>query len=490
MTGSGLPKVLFISEEARFPERLCHDVESYAICTIAPFVAGKLKKYLSVRSRCMKKVMRNALLLLIAGLSFLQGSALAEIADRVVAVVGNEVIFKSEIDNRALMARLQYPELAKDKGLSRSILDGVIDQKIILAKAKIDSVAIDLNSLDTMVNDRYKQISSSFPSKAEMERRIGKSSVGIRESIREELRNQQLIETLRKKKSAGITVTYDEAMEFYNTNRGQLQEIPEEVSVSQIIKYRGVAAESRAQSLATIQKIRKELLAGADFASLAMQYSQDPGSAKLGGDLGFVRKGQLIQSFESAAYALKEGGISDIVETRYGFHLIQLLSKDDNAVHVRHILIGLDRSKGDFSEAIQQLNALHADLLSGKGNFADMAKKYSDDSASAPIGGTILISGSSRQTISPAKLFPQLQEIIASLKKSGDISEPQEINPPQREPFYGIFRLNERIAAHPLDPEKDYSALEEMTLDYKSRQLFNQWVQQLHKEVYVRISDI
>ncbi len=438
----------------------------------------------------MKKVLRNTLLLLIAGLTYMQASALAEVADRVVAVVGNEAIFKSDIDNRALMARLQYPELVQDKGLSRSILEGVIDQKIILAKAKIDSVAIDLNALDSMVNDRFKQISSSFTSKAEMEGRFGKSSAGIRESIREELRNQQLIDTLRKKKSAGITVTYDEAMAFYNTNRGQLPELPEEVSVSQIIKYPGVPAESRAQSLSTIQEIRKELLAGADFATLAMQYSQDPGSAKLGGDLGFVRKGQLIQSFETAAYALKEGGISDIVETRYGFHLIQLLSKEDNAVHVRHILIGLDRSKGDFTEAIQQLNALHADLLSGKGNFSEMAKTYSDDAASAPIGGTILMSGSSRQTFPPSKLFPQLQQIIASLKKIGDISEPQQINPPQRESFYGIFRLNERIAAHPLDPEKDYSALEEMALDYKSRQLFNQWVQQLHKEVYVRISDI
>ncbi|MFZ4524029.1 MAG: peptidylprolyl isomerase [Chlorobium sp.] len=438
----------------------------------------------------MKKVLRSTLLLLIAGLAYLQGSAFAEVADRVVAVVGSEVIFKSEIDNRALMARLQYPELAKDKGLFRSILDGVIDQKIILAKAKIDSVAIDLNSLDSMVNDRYKQITSSFTSKVEMESRLGKSSSSIRESIREELRNQQLIDTLRKKKTAGITVTYAEAMAFYNTNRGQLTEIPEEVSVSQIIKYQGVPAESRAQSLATIQEIRKELLAGADFATLAMQYSQDPGSAKSGGDLGFVRKGQLIQSFESAAFALKEGGVSDIVETRYGFHLIQLLSKEDNAVHVRHILIGLDRSKGDFSGAIQQLRSVHADLLSGKETFAEMAKKYSDDSASAPIGGMILMSGLSKKTFPPSRLFPQLQQIIASLKKSGDISAPQQINPPQREPFYGILRLNERIAAHPLDPEKDYAVLEEAALDDKSRQIFNQWVQQLRKEVYVRLSDI
>ena len=90
----------------------------------------------------------------------------------------------------------------------------------------------------------------------------------------------------------------------------------------------------------------------------------------------------------------------------------------------------------------------------------------------------------------PASLFPQLQQIIASLKKPGDISEPQKIVPPQGEPFYGIFRLNERVSAHPLDPDTDYAVLEEMALDYKNRQHFNQWVQQLRKEVFVRTSDI
>jgi peptidyl-prolyl cis-trans isomerase SurA len=438
----------------------------------------------------INKIVRNTVFLFFAGSSCLQASAFAEVADRVVAVVGNEAIFKSEIDNRVFMARIQYPELAQDNVLPRSILDGLIDQKIILTKAKIDSISIDLNALDAMVKERFKQLGSRFASTSEMESRIGKSSAAIRNDIREDVRNQQLIETLRKKKSVGVTITYADVMAFYKENQAQIPAIPEGVSVSQIIKYPTVSAESRARSLVKIKEIRTQLQGGADFADLAAKYSEDPGSAKLGGDLGVARKGQFIPSFEKTAYALNEGEISDIVETRYGYHLIQLLSKEENSIHARHILVGLDRSKGDFAEAIQQLKAVHDNVVSGKETFADMAKKHSDDPASAALGGKVVASGSSSSTLAPSSLIPQLQKVIATLKKPGDISEPEKIEPPQGEPFYAIFKLNERVAAHSLDPDKDYAYLEELALDNKNRQIFNQWVQQLRKEVYVRSSDI
>lgn len=438
----------------------------------------------------MKKVFGKAALLLFIGSSSLQAPAIADMADRIVAVVGNEVIFKSEIDSRELMARMQYPELTKNNGLSRSILDGLIDQKIILAKAKIDSVSIDENSISSAASERFRELGTKFTSKADMESRLGKSSAGILEGIRQELRNQQLVDTLRRKKSAGVTVSYDEVMAFYSANKEQIPQIPEEVSVSQILKYPPVSAEEKAQSLATMERIRTEIKGGADFAAMARQYSQDPGSAQSGGDLGFVAKGQLIPSFENAAYALNEGKISDIVETRYGYHLIQLLSKEPNSIHVRHILIGFDRKSGDFSSVTRQLNALRADVLGGKETFADMAKKYSEDPASAAQGGTILLSGSSNPLFSPLALRPQLQQIISTLQKSGDISEVQKIEPPQGEPFYAILRLNERIPAHKLDIEKDYAYLEELALADKNQQIFIKWVEQLRKEVYVRTSDI
>ena len=169
----------------------------------------------------MKKVLRNVALLFLVGNCSLQASALADVADRIVAVVGNEVIFKSEIDSRELMTRMQYPQLKQEKGLSRSILEGVIDQKIMLAKAQIDSVRIDENAVVSMANDRFRDLNAKFASKAEMESRLGKSSAGILEAIRQELRNQQLVDTLRRKKSAGVTVSYDEVMAFYAANKEQ-----------------------------------------------------------------------------------------------------------------------------------------------------------------------------------------------------------------------------------------------------------------------------
>ena len=432
----------------------------------------------------------KAVLLTFAGSLSLQATAAAVVADRVVAVVGKEAILKSDIDGRELMARMQTPELAQVKGLSRTILDGLIDQKIILAKAKIDSVKIDNNAVEAAANDRFKQLNSRFASRKEMEQRFGKSSASIREEIQQEMLNQELIDTLRRKKSAGVTVSYAETMAYYNENKDKLSNIPDAVAVGQIIKYPSVTPESRAQSLALIQQIKSELKGGADFAELARKYSQDPGSARAGGDLGYVQKGELIKSFEDAASQLKEGQVSDAVETRYGFHLIQMLNKDVNSIHVRHILIGFDRSKVDAPAVIQQLNAIRADIIGGKATFAAMAEKYSDDQMTAKLGGSITIQGSNNLLFSPSTLRPQLQTIISSLKKIGDISAPQKIEPPQGDAFYGIFMLNNKVAAHRLDAEKDYAQLADMALDDKSRRLFSEWVQSLRKEVYVHLSDI
>jgi peptidyl-prolyl cis-trans isomerase SurA len=437
----------------------------------------------------MKKILMKASVLVFTLSSFLPAFSLADVADRVLAIVGNDIILKSEIDSRELMTKMQYPQLANDKALGRSILEGVIDQKIILAKAKIDSVSVDENAISAAANERLRLISARFPSRSDMEARFGKSTAGIREQIRQELRNQQLVETLRKKKSAGVTVSNDEVATFYKTNRDELPEVPEEVSASQIVKYAAVTEESRAIALGKIKEIEQELKGGADFAALARKYSQDPGSAKLGGDLGYSRKGEFIPNFEAAAFALKEGQVSDIIETRFGFHLIQLLNKETNSIHCRHILIICDRSKTDTESAVKQLTDIRRSVIDKETTFADMAKKHSDDIPTASIGGTMILNGNPSQFFPLAGLRPELREILNTLKKPGDISTPQKIAPPQGEPFFAIFRLNAVKPAHRVALDTDYARLEQLALDYKNRKLFNEWVDKLRKEVFVRVID-
>ncbi|NTU96967.1 MAG: peptidylprolyl isomerase [Chlorobiaceae bacterium] len=437
----------------------------------------------------MKNILMKVSLFVFALSSFFQEVSMADVADRIVAVVGNEIILKSEIDGRELMTRMQYPQLANDKGLARSILEGVIDQKIILAKAKIDSVGVDENAINSAANDRFRSLSARFPSKGEMEARFGKSAAGIKEQIKQELRNQQLVETLRRKKSAGVLVSNSEVESFYKENRDQLPDLPLEVSVSQIVKYPEVSAEVKAEAMGKIRLLQEELKSGADFAELARKYSQDPGSAKLGGDLGYSRKGEFIPSFEAAAYALREGQVSDVVETRFGYHLIQLLNKESNSLRCRHILIIFDRSKTESQSALAQLSEIRKKVLDREVSFADMAKKYSDDIPTAAIGGAMIMGGNAAEYFPVTALRPELRDILAALKKTGDISSPQKIVPQQGETFFAIFRLNGVKPAHKLTLESDYAKIEQLALENKNRKRFSEWVDSLRKEVFVRILD-
>lgn len=276
----------------------------------------------------MKKMLTAAVFVMLVAFSFTLGNLHADVADRIVAVVGNEVILKSEIDDRALMTVMQYPETQKDTRLKEKILAGIIDQKVILVKARIDSTQVDESTLDALTNERLKMLASRFASKEAMEEKFGKSMGVIRQEIRNELKDQQLIETLRKKQLAGITVTHEETVDFYRNHKQQLPQVSELVGLSQILKYPDLPQGSKDAALAQMKIVQAELKAGADFAATARKYSQDPGSAKLGGDLGYVQKGELVRSFEDAAFLLKDGKISDIVETRYGYHIIQRLEKN------------------------------------------------------------------------------------------------------------------------------------------------------------------
>lgn len=438
----------------------------------------------------MKKVMTAVYALCLLCLTAHVGSAGTQTVDRVVAVIGNEVILRSELDERVMTTGLQYPELKSDKNLPEKVLNSLIDQKVILAKAKIDSTGIDEAALDGLVAERMNVLASRFSSREEMESRFGKSMLLIRKELRQEVKNQQLVETLRRKKMSGVSVSHEETMAFFEANKSRLPVIAEGVSVSQILRYPGITPENRADARAMIEKVQAELKSGADFVELAKKYSQDKVSAPLGGDLGYVQKGELIQSFEDAAFALKEGRISDIVETRYGFHIIQLLDKEANSLHVRHILIGFDRSKGDDEGTIAMLRTIKAEVLAGKASFADMAVKYSEDPVSAKNGGTVLSSSSSKSVFPLSSLRSPLKEIIGRLKKNGEICDPVKIDSPQGGSFYAIFRLNEKIPAHQLDPRQDYAMLEEFALDNKRQRVYEAWLQQLRKEVTVRKSDV
>ncbi len=410
--------------------------------------------------------------------------------DGIAAIVGNEIILDSDIREQELMLRLQYPDAKNDPQLRKKILDNMVTQKIILTKAKIDTVKVDEKSVEEQAASRYNSLRAGFPSVQAMESRFGLPVNRLKQSIRDDIRNQQMVDAFRRKHFREMAVSYDETLAFYQQERGNLPTAPETVSVSQIIKMPLVSEAAKQEALNKINAVQQQLAAGANFADLARTYSDDPGSRERGGDLGFTRKGELVPSFEKAANDLKPGQISGIVESRFGYHIIQLIGKDGDRMHTRHILAIFDRSKSDASATIALLTSVREDVLAGKSTFAAMAEKYSDDSASATNGG--LITGSSgNPNLEVAGLRPELQKIIAGLKNKGEVSQPEKIQPEKGEPFYALFMLNSREPAHVLTLERDFARIEELAMNRKSQEQFNAWIEKLKKEVVVQVmSDI
>ncbi|HHE08039.1 MAG TPA: peptidylprolyl isomerase [Chlorobaculum parvum] len=439
----------------------------------------------------MKKTVLALLAVLMFSVAGLSEAIASSVPDKIVAIVGREIILNSQIKEQELMYRLQYRDAKKDPDLRQKILTNMIDQKILLTKARIDSIKVDETRIDQMATAKYNALRAKFPSVSAMEERFSLPVNRLKQDIREDIMSRQMVAVLRRKQFHDVSVTYDEVMAFYRAEKDKLPEAPEMVSVSQIIRYPEIAESEKQRGLRKIEAIRQQLQNGADFATLARETSDDPGSRELGGDLGFVRKGELVPSFEKAAYALKPGQISGIVESRFGYHLIQLIDKEDQSIHVRHILAAFDRSKVDLPKTISLLESIRAKILSGKATFTQMAEQYSEDPSAKTNGGQIISSATGEPFVEFDSLRPDLQKIVGGLKHAGDISHPKKIEPERGPFFYALFRLDARQPAHRLSPERDFTKIEEMAANQKRQEAFEAWIEKLKKEVVVRImSDI
>jgi peptidyl-prolyl cis-trans isomerase SurA len=225
---------------------------------------------------------------------------------------------------------------------------------------------------------------------------------------------------------------------------------------------------------AKAQKILDSIRAGGDFADFARRYSEDQGSAATGGDLGFARRGQLVKEFEEAVFSLKENQLADIVETSFGYHVIQLLDRRGESVHARHILFKIARDSAGIDSATSLLAALRDSAMHGA-DFAELAKKYSDDKESAPLGGLL-------GKFSIDQFDKSLQGVVKDLKE-GDISAPVEVSTGPTTGFHIIF-LKRRISEHTMNLSGDWKRVEQLATTSKQNGGYQKWLKQLRTEIY------
>lgn len=411
----------------------------------------------------------------------------AQVLDGVVAVVGDDIVLKSEIDEQLKFVAYQNRIPPDDERLPmmwRQILEEAVNLKVLFTKAKLDSISVPNEEIDAQVERRMEFIKQRIGSDEAISEYFGKSIPQLRTDMREEIRAGLMVEQLRRKKFSGLSISNEDVQKFYEAYQDSLPELPAEFEAAFIAVRPKVDSLAKKISYEKILDIQRKLKDGDNFADLAKAYSED-GSAQNGGDLGFAKRGEFVKPFEEAAFALREGQVSKIIETIFGYHIIQLLERRGESVRTRHILIKFDRSNLNADAAISELNGIRERVQTGKSSFGLEARLFSEDEESAQRGGDIMSpqTGSSRVAFDEVKGDPDLKRLLESLN-IGEISEPQRYQVSGGEFAYRIVWLKYRADAHKMNLTQDYARIRNLALQKRQNEIYQEWIAELRKQVY------
>ncbi|MBC7186214.1 MAG: peptidylprolyl isomerase [Calditrichaeota bacterium] len=428
----------------------------------------------------MRRIPQAALIVFMA-----VGAALAqEVLDRVVAVVDDKPILESEVSQGAFFLAMQLRidpnrEPEKFKELQRRTLETLVTQQILLKKAEEDTVVADAKRVEAFLEQQMQSIIQQLGSQEKVEEYFGMPMRKIRRQYEEEIRKNLTVQQLRETKFANVKVSRREVEQFYAAHKDSLPGVKEAVEISHILIEVRPGEEARQNALRRMEEVKRRLAAGEDFAQVAREMSDDPGSAQRGGDLGFMQRGDFVREFEEVAFSLEPGQRSEVVETQYGFHLIELLDRRGEKVRVRHILIGLGTTKDDEKAAAERIKDIHRQLQEG-GDFAALAKELSDDEATAQEGGHL-------GWFELDQLRETAPEFVVALRGlvPGQITEPFRTK-------YGfhILKLLDRRQPRALTLENDWDTIEQMALNDKKQREFEKWVAELRAEMFVEVKGL
>jgi peptidyl-prolyl cis-trans isomerase SurA len=402
------------------------------------------------------------------------GTHAQQALDRVVAVVDREIITESELNFRVTQYAVQNKLSPSDQGLRRQVLDQLIADKLVLAQAVEDSIVITDDEVSRQLDDNISRLVTAYGSEARVEELYGMPVNRIKREIRDDIKKQMLSQRLQQKKFGEVSVSPHEVAELVETLKDSLPMVPPQVVLSQIFSASKASDTTKMRARAVALSLLDSLKQGADFQNLSKRFSQDA-SAQFGGDLGWAKRGSFVKEFEESVFGLQIGQISDIVETQFGYHIIQLVERKGEAVHTRHILIKVERTAADDDSVKAKLLGMRTKIMAGE-KFADYARQFSEDEDSKAFGGDI-------GEVLLDQLSPEFRKAIQTLKP-GEISLPVPISLTSSTKGYAIVLVREIIPEHRMNIENDYKRLERQALLFKQSKLFERWIEELKKSIY------
>jgi peptidyl-prolyl cis-trans isomerase SurA len=382
------------------------------------------------------------------------------VIDKTVAVIGNEVILISDIEGE--VQRLRAQGMGTDQNIRCEILESMMESKLFLMQARIDSLTVNHDMVEGELTNRLDQFRTYLGGDTEVEQYFGKPLYLLREEWRKTLEEQSLTQQEQSQVAGNIQdiTPYDIRQWLDSTAVEDLPVVPIKYQLSQICIY----PDREAANLAVKEKLlslRERIMGGEKFSTLARLYSEDPGSARKGGELGMASKSMFWPAFSDAAMALKPGVISQIVETPDGFHIIEVLEKRGDMFNARHILLKPVYTSEDRERGFARLDSLRTLIVEDKMSFELAARFFSEDPATRTNGGQMADPSTGSSYFEIDQLKPQDYEVIKDLKE-GEISVPvASLDNEGRNGnlVYKIIRVDKIIPAHPASFETDYNQI-------------------------------
>ncbi len=408
--------------------------------------------------------------------------------DQVVAVVGKHIILESDLENQYLQERMQG-EIQGSKATNKCrILEDALFQKLLLNQAELDSVEVTEAQIDQEMDSRLRYFIAQIGSQEAFEEYYGKSIPEFKAEFREEVRKILMVGEVMRGLDATIDVTPSEVRAFFKSiPKDSLPLVNSEVTIGQIVKIPPVSLEQKLAVKDKLRDLRNRVLQGENFATLAILYSEDPGSASKGGELGLYGRGELYPEFEAIAFKLEPGEVSEIVETPAGFHIIQMIERKGEYVNARHILMRAKVAPEDLQVARDLLDSVAILIRAEEITFDEAVLQYSDDPGKNN-GGFLINFNSGTIKFEVNELDPNVSFVVDKLDV-GEISNPVPMQTEDGEDAFRLLYLRTRTLPHRANLEEDYNRIQFWAMGDKKSRSYKEWAQKKVKKTYIKIID-
>lgn len=436
----------------------------------------------SINTLRMKKIFFCILLIIPFNILFAQ----EKVIDQVVAVVGSKMIKLSDIENQYEQYVLQG-YIKSDTLYKCVLLEELLFQKLLLNQADIDSVTVTDKQVETDLDRRLNYFAKQMGGYDALEKFYNKTTLEIKNEFREIIKDQLLEQEVESKITEDVKVTPSEVKTFFNSMPADsIPTISSEIEVGQIVKLPAVSETEKEKAKEKITEIRDRIIKGEDFATLAILYSEDESTASKGGEVGFSDRGDLDPDFEAAAFKLKEGDVSPVITSKYGYHIIKLIERRGESINVRHILIIPKVATADLLAAKLSLDTVYDKLKADSMTFEAAAKKYSDD-ASKNNGGIMVNTTTGTSKFTTDELDVSVFYVIDKLKV-GEYSQPVPMKTDEGKQAYRILYLKSRTDPHRANMKDDYDKIQEAALKSKQNEEVKKWIKEKAAITYIHIN--